>query len=81
MKYTKSTHLIDSKITNDIETIDNDFIQQIINDYDTISDSCDYSFPLSVRKKVKKAYENKLSLPSSLSFDLVTVCENNICCI
>jgi hypothetical protein len=59
MKYTKLAHLIDSKMTNDLETIDHEFIQSIINDYDLIAESCEYSFPSSVRVKVKKAYENK----------------------
>jgi hypothetical protein len=80
MKYTKLTHLIDSKMTNDLETIDNEFIQSIINDYDLIAESCEYSFPSSVRVKVKKAYENKISLPNSLSIDNVNVCDNK-CCI
>jgi len=80
MKYTKLTHLIDSKMTNDLEAIDNEFIQSIINDYDLIAESCEYSFPSSVRVKVKKAYENKISLPTSLSIDIVNVCDNK-CCI
>jgi hypothetical protein len=80
MKYTKLTHLIDSKMTNDLETIDNEFIQSIINDYDLIAESCEYSFPSSVRVKVKKTYENKISLPTSLSIDIVNVCDNK-CCI
>ncbi len=42
-----------------IETIDNDLIQQIMNDYDDdlIRESCDCLFPSSVRKKVKNENE------------------------
>ncbi len=42
-------------MTNDLETIDNEFIQSIINNCDIIAESCEYSFPSSVRVKVKKS--------------------------
>ncbi len=38
IKYTKLSHLIDSKITNDLDGIDNNFIETIINEYDKISE-------------------------------------------
>ena len=63
IKYTKLSHLIDSKLTNDLDGIDNNFIETIINEYDTISESCDFAYPNHIRTKIKKQYENKMSLP------------------
>jgi hypothetical protein len=80
IKYTKLSHLIDSKLTNDLDNINTEFIQNIINDYDTITESQEYVFPLHIRIKIKKQYENKnISLPSSLVIDMVE-CKSN-CCI
>ena len=80
IKFTKLSHLIDSKLTNEAD-ITNDFIQNIIEDYDTISETQEYSYPSTIRKRVKHQYENKLSLPSSLSIDVVELCESTSCCI
>jgi len=80
IKFTKLSHLIDSKLTNEAD-ISNDFIQNIIEDYDTISETQEYSYPSAIRKRVKRQYENKLSLPSSLSIDIVELCESTSCCI
>ena len=79
IKYTKLSHLIDSKLTNDLDGIDNNFIETIINEYDTISESCDFAYPNHIRTKIKKQYENKMSLPSSLSVDIIE-CKSS-CCI
>ncbi len=73
MKYTKSAHLIDSKMTNDLETIDHEFIQSIINDYDLIAESCEYSFPSSVRVKVKRYMKLRIDIVN------VKVCDNKCC--
>jgi hypothetical protein len=78
IKYTKLTHLIDSKLTNDLDNINTEFIQNVINDYDAISESCEYAFPSHIRIKIKKQYENKISLPSSLAIDMVE-CKSNCC--
>ena len=80
IKYTKLSHLIDSKLTNEAE-ISNDFVHSVVEDYDTISETQEYSYPSAVRKRVKRQYENKLSLPSSLSIDVVELCESTHCCI
>ena len=80
IKFTKLSHLIDSKLTNEAE-ISNDFIHNVVEDYDTISETQEYSYPSAVRQRVKRQYENKLSLPSSLSIDVVELCENTNCCI
>jgi hypothetical protein len=41
------------KISNNINT---EFIQNIINDYDTITESQEYPYPSRIRKKVKKEH-------------------------
>ena len=78
IKYTRITHLLDTKITNEIEKIDNDFIQSIINEYDSITEANEFQFPLHIRAKVKKQYELKLSLPSSLAVEIVE-CKTDCC--
>ena len=70
IKYNKLSHLIDSKLTNDLDNINTEFIQNVINDYDAISESCEYAFPSHIRIKIKKQYETKMSLPSSLVVDI-----------
>jgi hypothetical protein len=36
------------------------------DNYDTITESQEFPYPSRIRKKIKKEYENKLTLPSSL---------------
>lgn len=80
IKFNKISHIIDSKLTNDCDNLNGEFIQSIIEDYDVICESMEFSFPSSIRKRIKKQYENKLTLPSSLSVDIVEVCEKSKCC-
>lgn len=81
IKYMKLSHLIDGKLTNDLDNINSDFIQNVVNDYDAISETQEFAFPSMIKKRVKKQYENKLSLPSSLSIDIVELCDNSKCCV
>ena len=74
IKYNKLSNLIDGKLTNELELINTDFIENIINDYNNITENQEYSYPSSIRKRVKKQYENKMSLPLCLAVDIV-VCE------
>lgn len=79
IKYTKLSHLIDNKMTNEFETIDNDFIQLVMNEYDVISETNDFQYPQHIRAKIKKQYENKnIALPSSLAVEIVE-CRNDCC--
>ena len=39
-----------------------------------------FSFQNSIRNCIKKQYENKLNLPSSLSVEIGEVCEKSKCC-
>jgi len=78
IKYNKLCHEIDSKLTNDTENITVDFIKSVIDDYDNITSSQEYSYPQSVKNRIKKQYTN-YSLPSSLAIDLVEIkcCNKN----
>lgn len=78
IKYTRISHLLDTKLTNEIDKIDNDFIQSIINEYDAITEANEYQFPLHIRAKVKKQYMDKLALPNSLAVEIVE-CKNTCC--
>jgi hypothetical protein len=78
-KYNKLSNLIDSKLTNDMENINITFIEGIIDDYNNIGEGQDFAFPSSIRKRVKKQYVEKLSLPLSLSVDIVE-CEGKVAC-
>ena len=49
IKYNKLCHEIDSKLTNDTENITVDFIKSIIDDYDNITSSQEYSYPQTVK--------------------------------
>ena len=81
IKYIKLSHLIDSKLANDLENINTEFITGIIDDYDQIIETQEYSFPVRIKKRIKKQYEGKLTLPSSLSIDIISICDsNNRCC-
>jgi len=80
IKYNKLSHIIDSKINNDKENITSEYITSIIEDYDQILEAQEYAFPVQIKKKIKHQYEGKLSLPSSLSVDIISVCDTNSRC-
>ena len=80
IKFNKLCHLIDSKMTNDLQSINNDFISNVVKDYDQICESIEFSYPNSIKKRIKKQYEGKVTLPSYLSIDIVNLCDNNSKC-
>ena len=80
-KFNKLNHQIDSKINNDMSNITSDYIIGVIEDYDQILESIEYTFPTKIKNRIKKQYENKMTLPSSLSVEIVEICEDNKCCV
>ena len=78
IKFNKLNHLIDSKINNDKDNITSEYITGIIEDYDLILESIEYSFPVKIKNRIKQQYEGKLSLPSSLSVDIIE-CKTDCC--
>ena len=81
IKYNKLSNMIDSKLTNELELINVDFIENVVNEYNNIGEQQDFEYPTAIRKRIKKEYENKLSLPLVLSVDIITCNENNKCCV
>ena len=79
IKFNKLSNMIDSKMTNELELINNDFIENTINEYNNISEAQEYAFPNKIRKRIKKQYEDKSALPLSLSADIVE-CNKLVCC-
>jgi hypothetical protein len=79
IKYYKLSNLIDSKMTNELDNLNITFIEGIIDNYNNIGEGQDFAFPSSIRKRVKKQYIEKLSLPLSLSVDIVE-CEGKFSC-
>lgn len=56
LKYTKLTHFIEDKITNELENCTKEDIRKIINDYDAITDNLEYPYPGFIRLRVKKRF-------------------------
>ncbi len=79
IKFNKLSNLIDSKMTNELENLNINFIESVIDDYNNITESQEFAFPNKIRNRIKKQYENKLSLPLSLNADII-VCEKSNCC-
>ena len=80
IKFNKLSHLVDSKITNEVDNINADFIQNIIEDYDGICESQEFAFPNKIKNRIKNQYINKMSLPSTLSADIVECKTDGLCC-
>jgi hypothetical protein len=80
IKFNKLSHIIDSKLTNELDKINNEYISGVIEDYDAIIESADIVFPLKIRKRIKTQYDGKLSLPSSISVDIIE-CKTDCCCV
>lgn len=81
IKFNKLNHQIDSKINNDMSNITSDYIIGVIEDYDQILESIEYTFPTKIKNRIKKQYENKMTLPSSLSVEIVEMCKDSKCCV
>jgi len=45
IKFNKLANLIDSKMTNELENININFIENIVDDYNNITESQEFSFP------------------------------------
>lgn len=71
-------------MTNNYDEITGDFINQVVNDYDNITDNLNYGFPNKVKKRIKTQYHH-MTLPISLSVEIVSISdeckEYNTCCV
>lgn len=73
LKYTKLTHYIEDKITNELENCTKEDLRKIINDYDAITDNLEYPYPGFIRLRVKKRFFGKKTLPNILNCEIVFV--------
>jgi len=79
IKFNKLANLVDSKLTNELENLNINFIENIIDDYNNITESQEFAVPNKIRNRIKKQYESRLALPLSLNADII-VCEKITCC-
>ena len=63
IKLNKLANLVDSKMTNELENLNITFIENVIDDYNNITESQEFAFPNKIRNRIKKQYEDKMSLP------------------
>jgi hypothetical protein len=73
LKYTKLTHYIEDKITNELDNCTKEDIRSIINDYDILAENLDYPYPGFIRKRVKTRFFGKRTLPNILNCEIVFV--------
>jgi len=77
LKYTKLTHYIEDKITNELDNCTKEDIRNIINDYDILAENLEYSYPGFIRKRVKTRFFGKKTLPNILNCEIVFVNKDN----
>jgi len=73
LKYIKLTHFIEDKITNEIDNCTKEDIRNIINDYDILGENLEYPYPGFIRKRVKKRFFGKKTLPNILNCEMIFV--------
>ena len=67
VKFNQLCHKIDTKLTNDIDNITAEQINNYILEYDAINESIEYDFLNFVKKRVKNKYVNTRILPNILN--------------
>lgn len=67
IKFNKLTHHIEDKLTYNIRDVSSDVINSIIKEYDTLNEMLEYSFPESIKNKVKEMYKDTKTLPNILN--------------
>ncbi len=70
VKMNKICHQIEDRLSIDLENTNIEHIRAIINDYDTLYEQLDYSFPNFIKNRVKKIYSGKKVLPNILNCEL-----------
>jgi hypothetical protein len=73
LKYVKLTHYIEDKITNELDNCTKEDIRNIINDYDILGENLEYPYPGFIRKRVKKRFFGKKTLPNILNCEMIFV--------
>lgn len=83
IKMTKLNNRIEEATANDLDNITSEKLSLFIKEYETLNETCDYSFPTSIKKKIYDRYKNKgLTLPNALigfdDFSIEDLNANNI---
>lgn len=83
IKMTKLNNRIEEATANDLDNITSEKLSLFIKEYETLNETCDYSFPTSIKKKIYNRYKNKgLTLPNALigfdDFSIEDLNANNI---
>jgi hypothetical protein len=73
LRYTKLTHFIEDKITNELDNCTKEDIRKIISDYDVLSENLEYPYPGFIRKRVKKRFFGNKTLPNILNCEIVFI--------
>jgi hypothetical protein len=69
----KLCHQIEDKLTIDLESCNIEDIRHFINDYDTLYEQLDYSFPTFIKTRIKKLYSGKKKFPNILNCEITFV--------
>jgi len=70
IKMNKLTHKIEDFLSIDLESTKIEDIRTIINEYDSLNESLDFTYPNFIKNRVKKIYSGKKSLPNILNCEI-----------
>ena len=65
-KFNKLSHEIDHLLINEMSEIDGDKIEEIIKDYDGLTEALEEPFPRRIKNKILQKYQGKKHLPNCL---------------
>jgi len=70
IKMNKLTHKIEDFLSIDLENTKIEDIRTIINEYDSLNESLDFTYPNFIKNRVKKIYSGKKTLPNILNCEI-----------
>jgi len=70
IKMNKLTHKIEDFLSIDLESTKIEDIRTIINEYDSLNESLDFTYPNFIKNRVKKIYSGKKTLPNILNCEI-----------
>ena len=70
IKMNKLTHKIEDFLSIDLESTKIEDIRAIINEYDSLNESLDFTYPNFIKSRVKKIYSGKKTLPNILNCEI-----------
>ena len=70
IKMNKLTHKIEDFLSIDLDSTKIEDIRAIINEYDSLNESLDFTYPNFIKNRVKKIYSGKKTLPNILNCEI-----------